>query len=110
MEEREAQKCCWLKEEEGVFIGGEKSGRWKQPAGQFGRKSGGAGFQTGLFGGQSGASQSGGQSSGAPKNQSEHSFVERRENPVWGRMVRPGAEPGAELGFPKTQITFARKL
>jgi hypothetical protein len=23
MEEREAQKCCWLKKEEGVFIGGE---------------------------------------------------------------------------------------
>jgi hypothetical protein len=23
MEEREAQKCSWLKEEEGVFIGGE---------------------------------------------------------------------------------------
>jgi hypothetical protein len=38
------QKRCWLKEEEGVFIGGKKSGRWKQPAGQLGCKSGGAGL------------------------------------------------------------------
>jgi hypothetical protein len=86
-----------------------KSGRWKQFAMKFGRKSGGAGFQAGQSGGQSGGDGfqtglSGGQSSSTPKNQSEHSFVERRENPVYGRMVWPGirpwGEPVAELGFP----------
>jgi hypothetical protein len=37
-----------------VFIGGKKYGRWKQPTGQFGRKSGGAGLWAGWSGGKSG--------------------------------------------------------
>ena len=37
--------------DEGVFIGGWESGRWKQPAGQFGGKSGAAGLWAGRSGG-----------------------------------------------------------
>jgi hypothetical protein len=40
MEEREAQKRGLLKEEEGVFIGGWKSGRRKKLEWDFGRKFG----------------------------------------------------------------------
>jgi hypothetical protein len=37
-----------------VFIGGEKYGHWKQPTGQFGGKSGGAGLWAGRSGGTPG--------------------------------------------------------
>jgi hypothetical protein len=40
-----------------VFIGGEKYGRWKQPTGQFGRKSGGAGLWAGRSGGKCGGTE-----------------------------------------------------
>jgi hypothetical protein len=40
----------------GIYRWG-KSGRWKQIATKFGRKSGAAGLQAGLFGGQSASRQ-----------------------------------------------------
>jgi hypothetical protein len=44
----------WLKEEEGVFIGGWKSGRWKMLEWDFGHKFGGTELQAGWFGARSG--------------------------------------------------------
>jgi hypothetical protein len=44
----------WLKEEDGVFIGGWKSGRWKQLKWDFGHKFGGTELQAGRFNARSG--------------------------------------------------------
>jgi hypothetical protein len=43
----------WLKEEEGAFIGGWKSGRWKMLEWDFGHKFGGTELQAGRFGARS---------------------------------------------------------
>jgi hypothetical protein len=43
--ERSPKKHGWLKEEEGVFIGGWKSGRWRKLETKFGHKFGGAKLQ-----------------------------------------------------------------
>jgi hypothetical protein len=50
-------KCGWLKEEEGVFIGGWKSGRWKKLEWDFGHKFGRTELQARWFGARSGGTE-----------------------------------------------------
>jgi hypothetical protein len=52
MEEREAQKRDWIKEEEGGIYRWGKSDRWKQITTKFSRKSRAAGLQAGQSGGR----------------------------------------------------------
>jgi hypothetical protein len=54
-----------------VFICEEKYGRWKQPTGQFGRKSGGAGLWAGWSGGT-------GLSAGCPMTRQADSATRRK--------------------------------
>jgi hypothetical protein len=84
-----------------VFIGGKKYGRWKQPTGQFGGKSGGAGLCAGRSGGPPDGSGEG------PKMQSEHQFSGSaglaRSAAGWSGGKSGGTGPGAEKDSPKTK-------
>jgi hypothetical protein len=86
MDEREAQKTLVVQGRRRVFIGREKYGRWKQPASQFGGKSGGAGLCVGWSGGPPDGSDEG------PKTQSEHQFS-RTTGMVRSAAGRSGGPP-----------------
>jgi hypothetical protein len=92
-----------------VFIGGEKYGRWKQPTGQFGRKSGGAG----LWAGRSGSKSDGtGLFAGCPAARRTDSATHRKtvqnSSPAapsdWPGLPPEGpAWSPAEMDSPKTK-------
>jgi hypothetical protein len=74
---------------EGIFIGGWKSGRWRQPEQQSGNKSGGAGLWAGRSGGKSGGT---GLLAGSP--------VARQAESATRRKAVQNSSPAAPLGWP----------
>jgi hypothetical protein len=78
-----------------VFIGGEKYGRWKQPAGQFGGMSGGAGLWAGRSGGPPDESGEG------SKMQPEHQFGGTTRT-VRSTAGRSGGPPDGSGDGPKS--------
>jgi hypothetical protein len=75
--------------EEGVFIGGWKSGRWRQPELQSGDKFGAAGLWAGRSGGRSGGT---GHLTGSP--------AARRADPAVRRKAIQNSSPAAPPDWP----------
>jgi hypothetical protein len=75
--------------DEGVFIGGWKSGRWRQPELRFGGKFGAAGLWAGCSGGRSGGT---GHLAGSP--------AAGRADPAARRKMLQISSPAAPPGWP----------